>query len=155
MAQAPQLPRNARHWRTLFPVALTLSIYFASGQSTLASPQLGWLLISDKIIHFCVFGLLATLVLRSPRLQRSGAYAPLISIILISGLGGLDEWRQSFTPGRQMEWADWIADTLGATLACSLYQYWPRYRRLLEWQLTYPPAGAAKHSRIDSDETAI
>lgn len=155
MVQYPQQSSNTRHWRTLYPTALILSVYFASGQSKLASPQFDWLLTSDKLIHFCVFGLLATLVLRSPLLQKCGAYAPLITMILISSLGGLDEWRQSFTPGRQVEWADWIADTFGAIFACSLYQYWPRYRSLLEWQPALKPACSAKHSRIDSDETAI
>lgn len=155
MVQDPQPSSNTRDWRTFYPVALILSVYFASGQSNLASPQFNWLFTSDKIIHFCVFGLLATLVLRSPLLQKRETYAPLITMILISGLGGLDEWRQSFTPGRQVEWADWIADTFGAILACSLYQYWPRYRSLLEWQPTLKPACSSKHSRIDSADTAI
>ena len=66
MVQYPQQSSNTRHWRTLYPAALILSVYFASGQSKLASPQFHWLLTSDKLIHFCVFGLLATLVLRSP-----------------------------------------------------------------------------------------
>jgi hypothetical protein len=93
MVQDPQQSSNTRYWRTLYPAALILSIYLASGQSKLASPQFDWLLTSDKLIHFCVFGLLATLVLRSPLLQKCGAYAPLITMILISGLGGLDEWQ--------------------------------------------------------------
>lgn len=155
MARASQLPANASHWRTLYPAALILSVYCASGQSTLASPQFHWLLTNDKIVHFCVFGLLATLVLRSPLLQKCGAYAPLICIILISSLGALDEWRQSFTPGRYVEWADWVADSLGAIFACTLYPHWPWYRRLLEWQPALQRARVAEHSRIDSDETAI
>lgn len=140
MLHPPELSAAPCHWRTLYPGALMFSIYFASGQSTLVSPQFDWLFFSDKIAHFCIFGLLATLALRSPPLQKCGAYAPLITIILISGLGGLDEWRQSFTPGRYVEWADWVADCLGAILACTLYSYWPWYRRLLEWQATLPRA---------------
>lgn len=155
MAHSPQLTASPSKWRTFYPGALMLSIYFASGQTTLASPKFDWLLTSDKVAHFCIFGLLATLVLRSPRMLKSGGYASLITILLISCLGGLDEWRQSFTPGRQVEWADWIADSMGAILACTLYQYWPFYRRLLEWQPSFKRAHPAKHSRIDSADTAI
>ena len=132
-----------------------LSLYFASGQSTVASPQFNWLINSDKIAHFCLFGLLATLLLRSPLILKSGAWAPLLTIIVISGLGGLDEWRQSFTPGRSVEWADWIADSLGAIVACSLYQFWPFYRTLLEWNIPQKPAKQEPHSRIDSADAAI
>ena len=155
MVQPPRFTKVCSWQRALYPTVLLMSIYFASGQSSLASPQFNWLLFSDKIAHFCIFGLLATLILRIPLQLRSGAYAPLITAILVSGLGGLDEWRQSFTPGRQVEWADWGADSLGAILACILYQYAPFYRRMLEWKLTSKPRSSAKHSRIDSDDAAI
>ena len=46
--------------------------------------------------------------------------------------GVLDEWHQSFIPGRFSEFADWIADSLGAAVAVFLYTKWHRYRRLLE-----------------------
>ena len=50
----------------------------------------------------------------------------------MSLFGATDEWHQSFVPGRASEVKDWVADTLGAALAVSLYAGWGRYRRLLE-----------------------
>ena len=46
--------------------------------------------------------------------------------------GVSDEVHQSFTPGRSMEIADWVADTLGATVAVLAYTRWTAYRQRLE-----------------------
>ena len=75
-----------------------------------------------------MFGLIASLIARSFR-RRPWMWA---AILLASAYGALDEVRQSFTPGRSVEVDDWVADTLGACLAVTLYQLWPWYRRLLE-----------------------
>ena len=55
--------------------------------------------------------------------------------MLVSLFGITDEWHQSFTPGRAVEFADWVADTSGAVLAVTLYLRWGWYRRLLETPL--------------------
>ncbi len=99
----------------------------ASGQSHVAGPPV---VNIDKLAHFTIFGLLATLVARCPGVRRF-RYA----ILLVSLFGITDEFRQSFTPGRSVEFADWVADTAGALTAVSLYVFWPRYRRLLETPL--------------------
>jgi hypothetical protein len=54
------------------------------------------------------------------------------AIVIVSAFGLSDELHQHFTPGRSMEFMDWVADTLGATLAVGLYTYWAWYRKLLE-----------------------
>jgi VanZ family protein len=54
------------------------------------------------------------------------------AIVIVSIFGLSDELHQHFTPGRSMEFMDWVADTLGATLAVGLYTYWAWYRKLLE-----------------------
>jgi uncharacterized protein YfiM (DUF2279 family) len=113
--------------RWLYPLALATAVVIASGRSHVAAPAgLGF----DKLAHFSVFGLLATLLSRSPGVRRF-RYA--ILIVSLFGIG--DEFRQSFTPGRSVEFADWMADTLGAALAVTLYAFWPRYRSLLETPL--------------------
>jgi VanZ family protein len=39
------------------------------------------------------------------------------SVVLgVSLLGAVDEWHQSFIPGRSMSLPDWVADTAGATV---------------------------------------
>ncbi len=88
----------------------------------------------DKVAHFGVFGLLATLVLRTASIWRR-RWRAFLAIGVVSLFGATDEWHQSFTPGRSVEFADWIADTAGATLAVALYLRWAWYRKLLETPL--------------------
>jgi len=100
-------------------------IFVASSQSKLAGPSLPGI---DKVTHFLVYGLLATFVVRLGQKPKSAW----IALGLVSIYGLLDEWHQSFTPGRSVEFADWVADTLGAALAIVLYRRWRWYRTLLE-----------------------
>lgn len=102
-------------------------VVIASGRSQVAAPSV---VNIDKLIHFSVFGLLATLVVRAPGMRGAWMAALVVSIF---GIG--DEIRQSFTPGRSVEFADWLADTAGAALAVTLYTFWAGYRRLLEMRL--------------------
>lgn len=120
---------SKRRW--FWPGALAALIFLASSRSQIAGPNIPG---SDKVAHFAVYGLLATLVLRAllgskGKLARHAAW---LSIVLVSAYGVSDEWHQSFTPGRSVEAADWLADTLGGALAVTLYCRWAWYRRLLE-----------------------
>jgi VanZ family protein len=72
----------------------------------------------DKVLHFCWFcG--GGFVLANAFLfyKSSGAtiwWKFVLPAVLMSVLGVLDEYRQSFTPGRSgNDFGDWIADTLG------------------------------------------
>lgn len=112
---------------TLWPVLLAATIMVASGRSEVASPSIIGI---DKLSHFVVFGLLATLVVRLLPAHGAGW-----ALLIVSVFGIADEWRQSFTPGRFVEFADWVADTLGAATAIVIYRGWPAYRRLLEMPL--------------------
>lgn len=85
----------------------------------------------DKIAHFAVYGLLATLICRAGKGWRAAAWA----VVLASAYGLSDEFHQSFVPGRSPEVMDWVADTTGALLAVVLYTGWARYRNLLEYPL--------------------
>jgi VanZ family protein len=69
----------------------------------------------DKALHFSIYAVLAFLLTRLtfeglPR-HRAAAIAVLIAVLF----GAVDEWHQSFIPGRSKELADWFADTAGAT----------------------------------------
>lgn len=122
-----------RIWRSVWPLLLAVTIFVASGRDRLAVPQTG-ISFADKLIHFAVFGLLATLVLRLWDTRRVRLRAALAAFALVSLYGGLDEFRQSFTPGRTVEFDDWLADTAGACVAVLAYGCWGGYRRLLEWR---------------------
>ena len=113
-------------WRGwLWPLLLAAAITAASGRSEVPAPLFPG---SDKAVHFLVFGLLATLVVRNGFEPRRAWLA----VLAVSLFGAADEWHQSFTPGRAVEAADWVADTLGAAAAVAAYVLWPAYRTLLE-----------------------
>ena len=85
----------------------------------------------DKVGHALVYGLLATLIVRNGFMPGRGWLA----VMMVSLFGITDEWHQSFTPGRSVEFADWLADTSGATLAVTLYACWGWYRGILEYSV--------------------
>jgi VanZ family protein len=121
---------------------MAAAIVFASSQSHV--PGMG-VSGSDKVIHFAAFGLLATLTVRA--LPRSFAW---LAVVAVSLFGATDEWHQSFTPGRQMDWADWMADTLGAAVAVLAYLRWSAYRRLLETRM----GSLCRKARIEKPSSA-
>ncbi len=113
-------------WRGwCWPVLLAGMIVYASGTGNVAGPRI---IGFDKVAHFFVFGLLATLVVRNGFARRRAWLA----IVIVSAFGASDEWHQSFTPGRTMQVADWVADTLGAIVAVAVYTRWTGYQRWLE-----------------------
>lgn len=116
--------------RWVWPGLLATTIVIASGQSSVAGPDF---IDFDKLAHFSIFGLLATLIARTPW----GGRAVWLAILATSLFGGTDELHQSLTPGRSVEVADWVADTLGAIVAVTVYWHWGWYRRWMErplWQ---------------------
>lgn len=119
----------------LWPGLLMFCIFLVSGASRIATPDLGIEFSKDKLAHFLVFGLLATSFFRLPALRAMGLRGAGLAILLTVSFGGLDEFRQSFTPGRSVEFADWIADAAGAVVASLVYHYWAGYRNLLEMKL--------------------
>lgn len=114
------------HW----PLLLAATILVASGRPAVETPFV--IPHGDKFLHFLAFGLLGTLVLRSAPVWTMPLGRRWVAIAAVSAFGIADEFRQSFTPGRFVEVLDWLADTLGAAVAVSLYLGWPRYRALLE-----------------------
>lgn len=118
----------ARIARWGWPLLVAAVIFHASSRSVVAAP--GGIQVNDKLAHFCAYGLLASLVLRA--FGGGGWRGAVAAVLLVSAYGASDEWHQSFVPGRNCEFADWVADTSGAMLAVSLYLWCAPYRRLLE-----------------------
>lgn len=111
-----------------WPIVLAVTVVVASGRGQVAGPEI---VNFDKFAHFSIFGLLATLVARA----LGGGRRRWWGIAVVSLFGMTDEFRQSFTPGRSVEMADWLADTAGAICAVALYVWCGVYRRLLEAHL--------------------
>jgi len=96
------------------PVAWAALIFLLSHQ-----PQpLGRLTLfphADKLAHATAFGILAWLTARAVRAAGWGAVRILVAAVLAASLyGAIDEWHQSFVPGRDPDPWDWAADTGGA-----------------------------------------
>lgn len=91
--------------------------------------------VPDKLAHFLVYGLLATLIVRTDVFRERGNLGMLYAVGVASLYGVTDEWHQYYVPGRFADVYDWLADTLGAFLAAALYTKWNLYRKILEWRL--------------------
>lgn len=91
----------------------------------------------DKIVHttwFMLGGAALALALASRAFPEVPAWRTIgLGVLLAGGLiGWMDEWHQSFTPGRQgLDVFDWAADVLGSLLAVPLARWmirWPGLR---------------------------
>jgi VanZ family protein len=91
----PQLSRLAS---LVFAVAL-LVLVLAGSPLTLPDP-------ADKAAHFAAFSLLTLLLWRA-----SGM--PLFAVGAALAFGALDEWRQTYVPGRESDARDFLADLAG------------------------------------------
>ena len=118
----------------LWPLLLIATVFLLSSTSELATPDLSFAISVDKIGHFLIFGLIATSIARTPHFFAKGVRGWIYAALFVVCYGGLDEWRQSMTPGRAVEFADWLADCAGAIVGASVYYYWPGYRKLLEYR---------------------
>lgn len=121
-----------RYWLPV--LAHAAFIFYLSSRSTFpveppAIPQL------DKLVHACLFGLLALLLLRAitqGRLRNASYKEMLITILLVSFYGMTDEVHQMFVPYRNPCVWDWVADTVGAMLACVGVTGWKKWREARE-----------------------
>ena len=109
-----------RYW---VPVALYAGlIFFFSAQSHPEDDLPSFLFkeVSDKVLHAVEYAVLALLCYRAfrwaagPVLARQ---AVVLAILTASVYGLTDEVHQAFVPFRDSSWQDWLADTVGATLA--------------------------------------
>jgi len=128
-----KFPKIKLNRAALWPFILAGTITWCSGYpATLPTVDLFSI---DKVGHFGLYGALATAILRHPAFGRLPWLRLWWALPLASAYGLGDEFRQSFTVVRMFEWDDWVADTLGAATAVTLYLRWAWYRRLLETQI--------------------
>lgn len=81
----------------------------------------------DKLLHLGAFGVLAILVAWAlARLGHGAGRVLLVAVLAVTLFGALDEWHQSFVPGREADPLDWAADTAGALLGAALVVVLPR-----------------------------
>ena len=76
----------------------------------------------DKGLHVVGYALLALLFARALRREGAGWLATTTAAIVFTSLyGASDEWHQLFTPLRDSNIGDWLADTLGAAIGALVY----------------------------------
>lgn len=130
-----------RPW--IWPALLAVTIFVASSSSHVAGPNL---VGADKVEHFFIYGLLATLIARVPAVAGSRPFGLGLAVVIASVYGVTDEFHQSFTPGRSVEVLDWLSDTSGAALAVAVYAGWFQYRSFLERPLKPTRSGLLEKS---------
>jgi VanZ family protein len=86
-------------------VAIVIAVASLSPQSPVIETGFG-----DKLDHLTAYLVLSLLV----TLGWSGRVAPGVIVGAAVGFGGLLELLQTFSPGRQSDWADFAANSLGA-----------------------------------------
>lgn len=113
-----------RRWAAWAPAAAWAAfIFYLSATPSLPAPE-G---VSDKQAHAAVYGVLAflcTVGLTGGTLHLVTPRVLLTALVLAVSYGASDELHQSFTPGRQPDVADLLADAVGALLAVVLVWAW-------------------------------
>lgn len=105
-----------RRW--LAVLAYLTLVFVLSAQPNLHVP--GDLPYRDKYVHVLEYGGLSWLVYRAVRGSWPTAGATrrvLLSILVLSAVGAIDEKFQAGIPGRDSSVYDWMADTVGVSLA--------------------------------------
>lgn len=104
-------------------------IVFLSSRSDLPKVRL-----SDKLIHFCEYALLAFLVSRALFLlapHKGAVRAALWAVALATAFGITDEAHQFFVPKRDASLGDLLADLAGSLTGAGLYLLWLQALRRL------------------------
>ncbi|MGZ8376714.1 MAG: VanZ family protein [Gemmatirosa sp.] len=104
-------PASRRRW--VPPAVWAAVVVISTSWPNPGVPDVG---DGDKVVHLLAYALLAWLIGRAlPPLARAPRRlaAVLIALVLFAAL---DEWHQSFIPGRSASVADWCADVAGIVL---------------------------------------
>ena len=105
------------------PVLLWAAVIFVLSSMPVPPSPVPEFPFRDKVAHVILYAVLATLVARTlRRAHRLTLPATLtLAILMASAYGVTDEVHQRFVPRRSCDVRDWVADTLGATLAAAAF----------------------------------
>lgn len=119
---AVEIDNRSQHFlRFQFPMVIWAGLIFlASSIPSAKMPHIG-ILTYDKLIHgtvFFVFGLLLHRAFEPRPDQRHFPWLRLaIVLFIVMVYGAMDEFHQSFVPGRSVDFFDFLADTIGGVTA--------------------------------------
>jgi len=79
-------------------------------------------ILSDKVIHFALYSVMGAALAWARVVGRRNP--PHLALVALGSLyGALDEFHQSFVPGRTPEVGDWVANTLGVLAGYVLFMF--------------------------------
>lgn len=115
-----------RRWLAWAPAAAWAAVlFYLSSRPSLGVDLSGGL---DKVAHFGAYLVLGVLLARAASVVRLSIF---VAILIGALYGAIDEFHQSFVPGRTAEFADWLADAAGTIAGVVLYRLW--WRRRAGW----------------------
>lgn len=121
MTAQAKLPAGDSQVARFFKYHLPVILYAALILVVSSVPNLKTPLVrvpgGDKAIHFLEYGILALLTLRSVRHWKAGMtlkQTAVFAMVLVTVFPVIDEFLQSFIPGRSPEIYDFVADICGA-----------------------------------------
>ncbi len=104
------------------PTALYTGLIFRL--SSTEPDQFPGIVIDDRIAHFVEYAVLGALVMFLlavlTGLENRPMTKAIVSVAIAASIGMLDEWNQSFVPGRDSSWKDVAFDVLGASFSSLL-----------------------------------
>lgn len=115
----------------LVAVLYMAAIYWASAQSGERVGRLLWFPGSDLLLHGLAYAGLSMVwyaALRRSGLRPGAAAVAAYSIAVLYGV--VDEYHQSFGPGRDASWLDLVADSAGALVGIATLRLGALARRL-------------------------
>lgn len=98
-------------------IFITSVSWYLSDQPTIEHMPSFW--NADKLVHLVCFGGLSFWAAFGCRIRRPGQFW--LPALLVSVYGVIDEFHQSFTPGRSTSFFDWMADTAGAVMGALVF----------------------------------
>lgn len=136
--------------RLIPAVAILVTSCVLSSMPTIEAMPSFW--NADKLVHIVCFGGLAFWVafglcrpVCSWRKRLNGFWLWIVPLAFVAVYGVVDEFHQSFTPGRSCSALDWGADVVGATLGsaahmalvlgnCAFSRVWRRLAGVAEFE---------------------
>ena len=80
--------------------------------------------ILSSMVHVSSYMMLAFLFIKSFIVSGVNRNKSIIyGFVLVLAYGATDEWHQSFVPGREMHFGDWLLDAIGALVTFSYFKY--------------------------------
>ncbi|MFN0077615.1 MAG: VanZ family protein [Prosthecobacter sp.] len=119
--QLPRFLSSPLLWR-MFVLLWAGILYWLSEQSKLPSPaKFEGIDKLEHVVYFAAGGMCFLLSLRLVGFARKTTIAIVLTVLFCSLVGALDEWHQTFTPGRSGgDVLDWTADTIGGFIGALL-----------------------------------